>query len=312
MSVESPDEFQKELIDVFVQEAQEWLQQIHVALDELQQAPPPDRHVKLAHTIHAGLTNMGGSAATIGLREVERESYAALPFVEAVQNPSDTVSAGDFLALCKHLGAIHTALTRATGITFDAEVVVDQAPGCAVTIPASELLALLQRFKDQRPPSGVCIRNLLHTVMAQVEGLKQNGIEQCNVTSLREFLERWSEGEEGFLDTVKAQVPSIADELAHLQSGMDSPSTSSQQLGAAVEQAAQLCSAAQQVNASETMMFFKGLHSFLTMVKQQRVVVAAPKYAAVQARLAECVQALQAWVEAGRTERSAIGGILPN
>ncbi|MEK6532753.1 MAG: hypothetical protein AABZ52_02580, partial [Nitrospirota bacterium] len=64
MAVETDDEFQKELIALFTQEAQEWLQQIHVALDELQQGPPADRHLKLAHTIKAGLTNLGGSAAT--------------------------------------------------------------------------------------------------------------------------------------------------------------------------------------------------------------------------------------------------------
>ncbi len=312
MPVESPDEFQKELVDVFVQEAQEWLQQIHVALDELQQAPPPDRHVKLAHTIIAGLTNMGGTAATIGLREVERESYAALPFVKAVQHPSDTISARDFIALCKYLGAIHTAITRATGIAIDAEVPTDQALGQPVTIPVTKLLASLKELNDQRFSSGVCSRNLLHTVMAQVEGLKQNGIEQCNVTSLREFLERWSEGEEGFLDAVKAQVPTIAHELACLQRGMETPRSSSQSLGAAVEQAAQLWSAAQQVTASETMAFFMGLHSFLVTVMQHRVVFAAQKYAAVQARLAERVRALQVWVEAGRAERSAICGILPN
>jgi hypothetical protein len=268
--------------------------------------------VKLAQTIIAGLTNMGGTAATIGLREVERESYAALPFVEAVQNPSDTISARDFIVLCKHLGTIHTAISRATGIAFDAEVPVDQSLGQAVTIPVTRLLSLLKRFKDQRPPSGVCSRNLLHAVTAQIEGLQQNGIDQCNVTLLRESLERWSEGEEGFLEAVKAQVPSIAQELARLEAGGDIPSSSCQPFGAAVEQAAQLWSAAQQVTASETMTFFMGLHSFLTTVMKRRVVVSAPKYAAVQARLAERVQVLQAWVEAGRAERLAIGGILPN
>ena len=312
MSVEPPDEFHKELIDVFVQEAQEWLQQIHVALDELQQAPPPDHHVKLVQMIKAGLTNMQGAAATIGLCEVERASSAALPFVEAVQEPSDTISAREFIALCKHLGAIHTALTGATGVTFDAELAVDHTPDQAVTVPASELLAALHRFENQRSPSGGFSRNLLHTVIAQIEGLKNSGIEQCNVTSLREFLERWSEGEERFLDTVKAQIPCISDELARLQREADNPGPLSQQLGAIVEQAAQLWSAAQQVNAPQTMTFFMGLHSFLTMVMQQRVVVAAQKYAAIQARLAECVQTLQAWVDAGRAERSAIGGILPN
>lgn len=312
MPVESTDEFQRALTNVFVQEAKEWLQEIHVALDELQQAPPPDRHVLLAHTINAGLTNLGGTAATFGLCEVERESYAALPFVEAVQNPSDTIAVSDFIALCKRLGAIHTALTRATDIEFDTEPAVDQPPAQAVTIPAHELLALLHRFKDQQSPSGTCSRNLLHTIISQVEGLKLNGIEQCNVTSLREFLERCSEGEEGFLDAVKAQVPSIAEELARLQHGVEKPSPSSKQLGAVVEQVAKLLATAQQVNASQTMTFFMGLHSFLTMVMHQRVIVATQKYAAVQARLAESVQALQAWVETGRAERSVIGGILPN
>ena len=312
MSVESSDDNHKELIDVFVQEAREWLQQIHVALDELQQGPPPDYHVKLANTINASLTNMGGTAATIGLRDVERESYAALPFVEAVRTPSATISASDFTALCKRLGTIHTALTRATGIAFDGEAAVDQPADQAVAISASEVLAVLHRFEAQQTPSGACARNLLHTVIAQVEGLKLQGIEHCNVASIREFLARYSEDEEGFLDTVKATAPSIAEQLTCLQRGVDGPSPSSQLLGAAVEQAAQLLAAAQQVNASQTVSFFMGLHSFLTMVMQQRVVVATQKYAAVQARLAESVEALQAWVEAGRAERSAIGGILPN
>ena len=35
MSVETEDAFQKELVELFVQEAQEWLQQIHVAANRL-------------------------------------------------------------------------------------------------------------------------------------------------------------------------------------------------------------------------------------------------------------------------------------
>ena len=64
MAVDTDDEFQKELIALFAQEAQEWLQQIHVALDELQQGPPADRHLKLAHTIKAGLANHRRDCAT--------------------------------------------------------------------------------------------------------------------------------------------------------------------------------------------------------------------------------------------------------
>ena len=43
MSGDTSDEFQNELVELFVQEAHEWLQNIHVALDEIQQGPPPER-----------------------------------------------------------------------------------------------------------------------------------------------------------------------------------------------------------------------------------------------------------------------------
>jgi hypothetical protein len=59
------------------------------------------------------------------------------------------------------------------------------------------------------------------------------------------------------------------------------------------------------------MTFFMGLHSFLTIVMQQRVVVAGKKYEAVESRLREIVKAIQGWVEAGRAERTAVGGVLP-
>ena len=71
MAADTTDDFQKELVDLFVQEAHEWLQNIHVALDELQQGPAPERHAKLIETISAGVMNLGGSAATINLPDVE-------------------------------------------------------------------------------------------------------------------------------------------------------------------------------------------------------------------------------------------------
>ena len=78
MAADTPDDFQKELVDLFVEEAHEWLQNIHVALDELQQGPAPERHAKLVETISAGVTNLGGSAATINLPDVTQTSFAAI------------------------------------------------------------------------------------------------------------------------------------------------------------------------------------------------------------------------------------------
>jgi chemotaxis protein histidine kinase CheA len=118
MAADTQDDFQKELVDLFAQEAHEWLQNIHVALDELQQGPTPERHANLIGTISAGVTNLGGSAATINLPDVTQASFAAIPFIEALQDPQRSFSVQDFLSLCKQLGLIHTALTRATGTSF--------------------------------------------------------------------------------------------------------------------------------------------------------------------------------------------------
>ncbi|TKS61903.1 MAG: hypothetical protein EWM72_00028 [Nitrospira sp.] len=312
MSVETEDEFQKDLIAVFVQEAQEWLQQIHVALDELQQGPPPDRHLKLAQTIKAGVANLGGSAAMISLSDVERASFSTLPFIEAVQDPAAKISANDFIALCKQLGHIHAALTRATGVTFDAESTTACAESLPVTILTSNLLAALHGLQERQVKSGSFHRNLIQTVIAQVEELMKNGIGQCNVTSLRELLDRLAAGEEGFLQFVLQQLPSLTDELGRLKNGVEAPGRSPERLQAVVEQVSQLWSAAQQVNATQAMTFFMGLHSFLTVVMQQRVVVAAKKYEAVESRLFESMKTIQGWVETGRVERTAIGSVLPN
>lgn len=311
MAVEAEDAFQKELIELFVQEAHEWLQQIHVALDELQQAPPPDRHLKLAQTIKAGITNLGGSAATISLSDVERASFATLPFVEAVENPTSKISVNDFIVLCKQLGHIHTALTRATGVTFDADSASDSVESIAVTTPSSELLAALRELEHAQTDGRASHRNLIRTVIAQIEGLIGSGVAQCDVTSMREFLDRLAVGEEAFHTVVSQQLPRVTEGLAHLKT-MEVRDTSLARFQIVLDQVAQLWTAAQQVNASQAMAFFMGLHSFLSVVMQRRVVVAAQKYDAIESRLRAMSGLIQAWVDTGREERTAVCNLLPS
>jgi hypothetical protein len=312
MSVETEDAFQKELVELFVQEAQEWLQQIHVALDELQQAPPFERHCALAQTIKVGITNLGGSAATLNLSDVERASFAALPFVEAVQEPSARISADDFIALCKQLGHVHGALTRATGVAFDEEQVPISDEDPPAMISTKEFLALLRRVQDQCSASDTFHRNVVQTMMAQAEGLMGRGVEQCNVASIREFLDRSAEGDQGFLQIVRQELPDLTTVLQTLKGDGVVPSSPSSDLRNVVDRVAQLWSAAQQVNASQAMVFFMGLHSFFTIVMQRRAVVSAKNYDAIQSRLAQSVKGIEEWAERGRAERMAIQGVLPH
>ena len=311
MSVETEDAFQKELVELFVQEAQEWLQQIHVALDELQQSPPSERHRALAQTIKVGVTNLGGSAATLNLSDVERASFSALPFVEAVQDPSAQISTDDFIALCKQLGHIHGALTRATGVTFEADDVSASSEDPPTMIPTKEFLTLLRGLQDQYISSNAFHRNLLQTMLAQAEGLMERGVEQCNMSSIHEFLERSAEEEQGFLDVVQQELPHLMAIIQTLKTSGNALSAPSSDLQNTVERVAQLWSAAQQVNASHAMLFFMGLHSFLTIVTQHHVVVGATRYDAIQSRLDQNLKGIEEWAANGRMERVAIQRVLP-
>ncbi|WP_413935122.1 hypothetical protein [Nitrospira sp. BLG_1] len=310
MPVETEDGFQKELVELFVQEAHEWLQQIHVALDELQQAPESGRHRSLAQTIKVGITNLGGSAATVNLTDVERASFSALPFVEALQDPSAQISSDDFLALCKQLGHIHGALTRATGVAFESAPSQVPEAGTPATIPTEELLTLLHGLQMKSSLPGTIPRNLIRTITAQAESLIQRGTGQYQIASIQEFLDRSAEGDQGFLALVQQHERHLTDILQALTADGISTQGASTDLLMGVERVAQLWSAAQQVNASQAMTFFMGLHSFLTIVSQQRVAISAQSMEAVQSRLVQCVQAVEEWVESGRAERLAIQGVL--
>ncbi len=215
MAAEAEDAFQRELIELFVQEAQEWLQQIHVALDELQQGPAADRHLKLAQTIRAGLTNLGGSAATINLSDVERASFSALPFVDAVQDPALPISVGDFIVLCKQLGHIHTALTRATGVAFNAECDDTQSQP-QVLIPTSDFLSALNELQQRQTAQPELSRNLIPIIIAQIQGLVQEGVAHCDVTAMRTFLGRSGEAEDAFYAVVQQQLPVVVEDIARL------------------------------------------------------------------------------------------------
>lgn len=311
MSVDADDEFQKELITLFVQEAQEWLQQIHIALDELQQGPPADRHTKLAQTMKAGLTNLGGSAATISLAEVEQASFAALPFVEAVENPAAALSASAFLALCKQLGQIHSALTRATGVTFDAasSASVEAVPA---TMATSDLLASLQGLLSRQTGATEMACNVTRTVIAQVEGLIDTGVTQCETNSLRSFLIHVADAEQVFWDAVRQRGPLVVEGVTRMSCALrESDRSVTGEWQSLLDHVGALWAASQQVNALHAMSFFMGLQSFLTVVTQRRVLPEHRQFEMVEQRLRTMLSHIHEWVEAGRMERVAIDALLP-
>jgi len=304
---DTSDEFQKELVDLFVQEAHEWLQNIHVALDELQQSPPPERHAALIQVLTAGVTNLGGSAATINLPDVEQASFAALPFIEAIKDPQKTFSVQDFLSLCKQLGLIHDALTNATGVSFD-EKAAGESMEVAPTLSPAEFLKNLKALPQYQGGGAPAERNLVKTLIDQMEGQIQAGVQQVGVDVIQDFLNRISESEEAFVQNVDRQMPNLSAKLSNLAA---SSAPASEVIEASLHEVMQLRVEAQHVNAGMAMAFFGGLQSFLSVVAQHRICLDAMRIEAITARLGLIRGLIHQWVERGRAERTAIGQALP-
>jgi hypothetical protein len=307
MSVDTGDDFQKELVDLFVQEAHEWLQNIHVALDELQQGPAPDRHHKLVEIITAGVSNLGGSAATINLPDVEQASFAALPFIDAIRDPQKTFSVQDFLSLCKQQGQIHSALTKTTGVSFE-----DAGGGAAdsirQTMPIPDFVQALQQLQQVQQLSG---RNLVQGLIDQMESQLRAGVDHVDVHALQDFLARVSDAEDAFLRTVQESLPALADKVRSMAIDGIQPQQGIEMLEASLRDVTQLRADAQQVNAAPVMTFLTGLQSLLSVIIQRRVTLATKRVVAVEARVRSMGGVIQQWVELGQAERAAINKLLP-
>jgi HPt (histidine-containing phosphotransfer) domain-containing protein len=306
MAADNTDDFQKELIVHFVQEAHEWLQRIHDALDELQQGPAPERHAELIHTMSAGVTSLGGSAATIDLPDVTQASFAALPFIESLQDPLSAGSAQGFLSLCKQLGQIHTALTQATGVSFDDDGSGAAAETVDVGLSPEKFLQRLQELQNKQPSDAGSGHNVIRSLIEQMEGNIQAGVTRIDPTTVHGYLVQVSEAEESFLRAIDEQVPEIMKKMRLLKMAGGEPSTHMVALEASLQNVAKLRTEAQQVNAGSAMMFFTGLHVLLTMVTEGRVLLAATRVESVTSRLHMMGDAIRLWVEHGRAQRAAI------
>ena len=312
MAADTTGDFQKELVDLFVQEAHEWLQNIHVALDELQQGPAPERHAKLIGTISAGVMNLGGSAATINLGDVEHASFDAIPFVEALRDPQKALSVQGFFALCKQLGQIHTALTRATGISFEDDGRGSAAEAVYVSLSPGEFLDALHRLEGKQSPGTASGRNLIRSLIEQMEAQVQAGAERIDATVIQGYLARMSEAEESFLKAIDERVPEIFKKMSALNLDGSEVSSRMVALEDSLQDVARLRTEAQQVNAGSAMMFFSGLHSLLTVVAKRRVDLAATRVESVKARLHVMGSDIRQWVEHGRAQRAAIDQLFPS
>jgi len=300
---QTEDDFQKELIDLFGQEAQEWLGQIHSALAELEGQPDTDRHMQLVDALVRGITSLGGSAATVNLPDVERATFALLPFIDTVKDRT-TVTSQDFSTVREQFRLVVTSVTIATGLSLDL------GPAQAAPLePAVDFLALLnalRRLQDEQITTGRPSRSLIPQVMHRLEHEARQGVSQMQVAVFQQLLCELQSADAQCLDSLRQALPGLAQSLNQFRLEGEGASQPSQVLSTCMQQIEYLQGVAKQANATPLVTFLTGLQSFLSLIVQRRIVIASQRVQAVEARIFAVATTIEEWISIGQQERDVM------
>lgn len=305
------DEFQRELLELFAQEGREWLDQADAALSDLEGRPPADRHAKLVETIARALTNLGGSAATVNLPDIEQSAFALLPILDQFRNPDAVIQPDSFTSFRHDLRRIAEAIAERAAVSstpIQAGAVEDHDD---IARRPTTLLRALKELQAARAQASEPNRNLTEIVIRKLERDLQQGLDRLDVSSLRTLLQELHGMDEYFLETLRCRMPAIARTVARLNETVPGGALPDQELNETIRQVQDLREAARTANAAPVVTFLTGLHSFLTVVARRRVVLAVQRIEAVASRLPEVLSMAQQWVAVGQSERAAIDKLFP-
>lgn len=312
MSTESDnneDQFQKELVELFAQEAQEWLVQLHAALTELESQPTADRHIQIVDTIVRGITSLGGSAATVNLPDVERATFALLPFIDIVRDRT-TATKQDYQTVRRQFRSVITSVTVATGLTLEIDSGSDESKSASTATDLIGILNALRDMQEVRSRTHRYTRNLAHLVMRRLEQEVKQGTERIERVTIQEILTEVKKGDEELLRMMHAALPDIGRLCGRLMQVKTPAMWHAFDLTPVVQEVERLHSFAKQVNATALVTFLTGLQSFLILVSKKHLVLASEKLVAVEKRIKRVVEMVQEWVDIGREEREVIDRLI--
>lgn len=314
------DQFQKEVLELFALEAHEWLGQIKAALRELESEPDPGVRPKLFDIVHRGITNLGGSAATVDLPAIQQLTFGLLPLLDTLRSQGVPRSAEQFAELRDGLERIKRAVQQVAEPTQTAagqstetlgEIAEPRAPAPVSSKPTT-ILEALHELQQVRTRSLEPTRNLVELVIRRAEGDSVQDYASISGSTVQRILRELDGLDEQFLSEVHRLMPVLSKVVSGLKTGGDSSaSMPNGNLEPVLCQLQSLHEAARAVNATAIMRFLHGLHTFLTVVAHRGVSLVRQRLEAVTSRLGAVVPMAQQWVEVGRVERAAIGKVLP-
>ena len=313
MSIEtekSDDDFQKELVELFGQEAHEWLLQIHSALVELETQPNIDRHIQLVDAVVRGITSLGGSAATVNLAEVERTTFALLPFIDTLKDRT-TMTKQDFATVREQFRLVIASVTIATGITID---IAPPPPPPVQAEPSVDFLTILnalRRIQEDQAVNGLSSHSLIPHVMQRLEQEARSGAEQIQATNFHQILQELHQSDAQLLESLRQQLPAVSHSLTRLRTEGLSALEPGNTLGQCLDTLEHLQSIAKQAQAIPLVTFFTGLQNFVSLVLRHRLVLTTQRVQAVETRIRAVLATIEEWIIAGEQEREAMGKLLP-
>ncbi len=305
------DDFQKELVELFGQEAQEWLLQIDAALTELETQPAPDRHSQLVEAIVRAITSLGGSAATINLPDVERATFALLPFIEIVRDRT-TASKQDYFTIRQQFSIVKASVVTATGVVLDTDPAAGEAASAPAVIEIAALLNSLRELHDTCARTRSWTRHLVNNVIRRLDQEAAHGTTQIEPAAVQRMLGELTGADDELYVDLQQTLPDIKRMVDTVKTRPSCRPLPSDDLTPCAHEVDRLHKRAQHINAAALVPFLTGLRSFLALLAQGRLGLPSNKLEAVAARIAAVLDMTHEWVQSGREEHEAIMTILPN
>ena len=108
------------------------------------------------------------------------------------------------------------------------------------------------------------------------------------------------------LADVQQRLPNIQKAFSSLKTGGAAAFASNGSLDGVLQDVVRLRDEAFAAGASSVMSFFKGLHSWLSLVAKQQISVPAQRFEAVESRLKSALTMTQQWVDVGRMKKANV------
>ena len=294
------DAFRQELLELFTLEALEWLQQAEAALEELRHQPEGQVNPKLIDVIQQGMSNFGGSAATVELPDLEQMAYGLLPVLASLR--MQAISPPQACAeMSQRMEDLASALGKVSG-TKEGTTPPPAATPTQQTFTLENLRQLQLRLTETEP-SG---RNLMELVIQRISEGNGQAHESLTVSTVTRILREVEGLDEQFLAEMQRHVPQVTEAVAGLKAHSGEPAGLAGDLASVIKSVRGLEQIATTAQAPTIAQFFRGLSSFLTVASNGQLSLVAERLLAVEFRLGTVIPTAHQWVEMGRAERSAI------